>query len=269
MYVFNNIANATGHTVDGLAQAVGLDVPTLESLINEFDSHGLDVFLASSKLGLSPVDCLRSIVDLLTGNPHQPSRQHIVCFDDPNIAKMMNTLTTAQKHSIINQAIEDKFSKQSIEAILKTANLVASEGMQYITSGGHVYPGHTLLDHVGVSDATLRDKTSNRKGKGCKTTFPDLATAQNAVNFAIANSTRLQDFIRAAIPHTDDGAIVCSLYKDFGCGYRRNIVDATTIDPPTYFPHVRCVYVWLAVNANGKVFVADAYPKIDNATPSP
>jgi hypothetical protein len=71
MSLFNDIASAIGHTVDSLAQAVGADVGVLETVVNDLDGNGIDVFSAAAKLGLSPVGFLRGIVNLMNSDPHQ------------------------------------------------------------------------------------------------------------------------------------------------------------------------------------------------------
>jgi hypothetical protein len=154
------------------------------------------------------------------------------------------------------------YDRNTILAMLRAGNLKTSQGMTYTTPGGYVYTGHAM-SHVGVSDTDLKDLTSkNNKsgGKGLATSFPDEATAQAAVNFAIAHDTDLQNFIRAAVPNSSIQRTVCDTSQDFGHGYQRNVLPNGTIDPPTYLPHLHCVSVWLAVDASGNVFVVDAYP---------
>jgi hypothetical protein len=71
MSLFSDIASSIGHTVDSLAVAVGADVNLLETVINDLDDNGVDVFSFASRLGLSVEGFLSGIINLMRGDPHQ------------------------------------------------------------------------------------------------------------------------------------------------------------------------------------------------------
>lgn len=77
MSLFSDLANAIGHTVDSLAQEIGTGISNLEGVVNDLSDYGVDVFSAAAKLGLSPVDFLRSIVTFMQSDPHQQLLQRV------------------------------------------------------------------------------------------------------------------------------------------------------------------------------------------------
>jgi hypothetical protein len=170
----------------------------------------------------------------------------------------------AVDQSDVEALVRAGYDRATILMMLRTASVKNSEGKTYITSNGYTYTGHTL-SHVGVSKTVLEGQAStNNKngGKNLATSFPDAATAQAAVYFAVAHSTTLQNFIRAAVPNSSIQEKICDSSQNFGYGYQRNVHPNGTIDPPTFLPHLHCVRVWLAVDASGNVFVVDAFPTI-------
>jgi hypothetical protein len=154
--------------------------------------------------------------------------------------------------------------KQIQQAMIKAGDLKSSQGKSYTTPGGHTYQAHAS-DHIGIPATDLETqalKNNKTGGKGRATSFPDNATAQTAINFAIAHNAVLQRFILAAVPGSSIMEKVCDSSQDFGYGYQRNTLPNGTINPPTHFPHLHCALVWLAVDTSGNVFVVDAYPTI-------
>ncbi len=71
MSLFDDIAHALGHTVETLALDVGTDVYELESVVNDLAGNGIDVFSIGDRFGLSTAGFLRSIVNILRGDPHE------------------------------------------------------------------------------------------------------------------------------------------------------------------------------------------------------
>lgn len=175
---------------------------------------------------------------------------------------------TSQGYSInqpeIEALVRAGYTVDAIKKMIAGGDLHRSVGRVYTSPGGHPYTAHTSK-HIGVPDADLKDwasKTNRNGGAAFATSFPDQATAQAAVDFAIAHNTALQHFILAATPNTDIQEKVCDVSKDFGYGYQRNSLPNGTVGPPTALSHLRCVIVWLGVDADGNVFVIDAYPSV-------
>ena len=63
------------------------------------------------------------------------------------------------------------YDRDTILAMLRAGNLQRSQGKSYTTPGGHVYPAHTE-NHIGVSDADLKDLTSKNNKAGGKSSPP-------------------------------------------------------------------------------------------------
>ncbi|MBA2286951.1 MAG: hypothetical protein H0W02_15875 [Ktedonobacteraceae bacterium] len=180
------------------------------------------------------------------------------------LANMGVTVTKGQIWSLLWKG----YSNQSIEAILRTTSVQNSEGMtRTITNPDgslHTFTAHTMREHVGISDASMINTTSQNNragGKGVQTSFPDLAIAQNAVNYAIAHSSVLQDFIRHGAAGSSAHDVQCSTSLDFGHGYVRIIDRRGRIQtPPRRIGPLHCVYVLIAKNIFGVPYIEDAYP---------
>jgi hypothetical protein len=166
--------------------------------------------------------------------------------------------------SDIDALVRAGYSADAIKKMIEASDLNRRKGKTYTTPGGHPYTAHTS-DHIGVPDADLKNrasKTNKQGGAAFATSFPDEATAQAAINFAIAQNPALQNFILAATPNTNIQEKVCDPSKDFGYGYQRNSLPNGTVGPPTKLSNLHCVIVWLGVDASGNVFVIDAYPAV-------
>jgi RHS repeat-associated protein len=140
-------------------------------------------------------------------------------------------------------------------------NLIADEdgtNHSYTAANGHTYIGHTIRDHVNISDADLRieaDKTAKQGGVGRASKFTDLDTAMWAVQYAFdhmsaTDQQRYQAFLSADVKGStldfmvDTGEII-------GYGYYKG--GSVKID-------VSVVSVSLMIDSNGQVFVLSAYP---------
>lgn len=110
MSLFSDIANAIGHTVDSLAQAVGTDISILETVVNDLDGNGIDVFSAAAKLGLSAEGFLRGIVDLLNSDPHQLLLQRLTGrikpMQDPLYQLSQHWMQVANLHQSTAQTLD-------------------------------------------------------------------------------------------------------------------------------------------------------------------
>lgn len=180
------------------------------------------------------------------------------------LKRMGVTATNGQIWSLLWKG----YSNKVIEAILSTTSVLKSEGMnRTITNPDgtlHTFTGHTRKEHVGVSDASMIATTSkNNKdnGKGVQTSFPDLATAQNGVNYTIAHSSILQDFILHGAANGSAHDIQCNKSQNFGHGYVRRLNKrGKVLTPPRRIGPLHCVYVLIAKNIFGIPYIEDAYP---------
>lgn len=112
MSFFDDLARDLGKTIESLAQDVGIDSSLLESVVNDLASNGVDVFSMASKLGLTPLSFLRSVVNLMGSDPHQMLLQRLVGPIQPSQEPLsqlsqqwtqmatlhQNTAQTIQKH---------------------------------------------------------------------------------------------------------------------------------------------------------------------------
>ena len=78
MSLLDDLAKAIGHTVESLAQDIGADVGTVETVVNDLRSYGIDVFATAAQLRLDPVTFLRNVINLLGSDPHQIILQHLI-----------------------------------------------------------------------------------------------------------------------------------------------------------------------------------------------
>jgi hypothetical protein len=78
MSIFGSIAHAIGHTAESLASEIGEGIDELESLVGNLDLDGIDILSNAARLGLSPARFLRSMLDLIRGDPHQMLLNHLV-----------------------------------------------------------------------------------------------------------------------------------------------------------------------------------------------
>jgi hypothetical protein len=195
-------------------------------------------------------------------------------FNDAGIAKKMNPLTGAQQLYIIDLITNKKYAgdpKDAVIAILNTNTLQQSEGMTTLADNKtHTYVGHTLSSHVAIDRPILIERTSKSNNKGGRsdvTSFSNPEVAQNGVNMVIARSTKLQAFIKAAIPNTNEQDTQCGSTSDnFGYGYVRNPIlkdgRVTGYGPSIPYNSIHCVTVVMGINEDGQPFIMDAYPAI-------
>lgn len=94
MSLFSEIAYAVGHTVDSLAQDVGAGIDELESLINDLNSNGIDIFSTAAHVGLSITGFLRRMIDILRSDPYQTLLNYVVAPIKPADASV--TMLAAQ-----------------------------------------------------------------------------------------------------------------------------------------------------------------------------
>lgn len=154
MSLFDDIANAIGHTIDSLAQDVGVDVSMLENVVNDLGSYGVNVLSEASKLGLSPVGFLRNIVNLVNSDPHQLLLQRLTGpikrMDDPLYQLSQQWEQMAMLHQntaqTINTHITDLFQSggtQSYSGLAADALWTTNQNYQkYFTT--------VLIEHAQV-----------------------------------------------------------------------------------------------------------------------
>jgi Bacterial CdiA-CT RNAse A domain len=162
---------------------------------------------------------------------------------------------------------ENEENLDDAQALLKTSTVQQSEGMTTLSDNRHhTYTGHTFRDHVAIDRSVLIDRTSkssSQHGTKAATSFSNPEAAQNGVNMVIAKSTKLQNFIKAAVPNTNMQDTQCGNTSDnFGYGYKRNRLPGKVggYGPPTPYNSLHYVTVWVGIDASRKPFIIDAYP---------
>ncbi|GCE28094.1 hypothetical protein KDA_35780 [Dictyobacter alpinus] len=114
MSLFSDIANTIGHTVESLATSVGVDASMLETIVNELDGNGVDVFSFSARLGLSVEAFLSGIVNLMRGDPHQLLLQRLT-----GPAKPLDTTLSLLAQQWAQAASLHQDTAQAIDAHMK------------------------------------------------------------------------------------------------------------------------------------------------------
>jgi hypothetical protein len=159
------------------------------------------------------------------------------------------------------------YSNQSIEYILSVAGVQASQGQSFTRRrrrGSYTAYGHGM-NHVTIGDPATKDAAMYAAvasgTKPTETTFPDLATAQKAANYAIAHNSGLQTFIDTGAPNSEAWATV-----DLPPALGRNCYGYTydsTLPPPhvrKIGPPLKRVRIGLFKDASGRVYIFDIYP---------
>jgi hypothetical protein len=161
--------------------------------------------------------------------------------------------------------LANKYDPEQLRAILKTRDLSGSENMQITYPSGNTGIAHTMQEHVNITDQDLQglaSKSNKQGGKGLATRFTDQTVAQNAIDETIANSTKLQDFIKNGKPNTNEADVFYDPNQVFGSGYQRIVVKNKGVNQyiPQTLSSLHSVKVILAKDANGRVFVLSAFP---------
>lgn len=111
----DRIAHAVGHTIETLADDVGSDVHALEGLVGDLATYGMDVLSVASKLGMTPVNFLKAVVEVISGDPHAQLQRYVQA---PGLwvnwsAHRMNGhwQTMTAHHSSIKQQIDTEFEQ--------------------------------------------------------------------------------------------------------------------------------------------------------------
>jgi hypothetical protein len=195
-------------------------------------------------------------------HPLTPAQQQAA--DDALATLTRDGITVDQ--SEIEALARAGYSADAIVAIIKLGTIGDSTGKFIYAANGHPYVAHAN-EHIGLQPADLIDRTtrSNRNnGAGRATTFYGEASAQDAINWAIAGDPAAQAFINAATPNASMQIRRCAgagEQKDWGFGYERQAPDrAGNYPPPILHAHLNCVFVWIAIDPYGEPFIVDAFP---------
>lgn len=158
------------------------------------------------------------------------------------------------------------YDANAIVAIIKLGTISDSMGKAVYATNGHPYFAHGW-QHIALRPADMiatTQKSNRNQGKGRETTFYGNASAQDAINWAIAGDPAAQDFINAAVPNTQMQITRCASaaeHKDWGFGYERQPAARDgSYPPPILHEHLNCVTVWIAVDSSGEPFIVDAFP---------
>lgn len=165
------------------------------------------------------------------------------------------TVTNAQIEALLKAG----YSEDQIYYILKTADLTKSANLFITDYAGRKVYGHTLSLHVKISNTDLKKRALT--DQRLRSTFKDQQTAQNAVNYAIANSSALQDFItNGAAGHTATDTVCYHSQPLPNLGYGYQPVPPLPSQKVERVGPLHCMQVTLAKTILGIIFVLTSFP---------
>lgn len=119
MSLLDDLANAFGHTIDSLAQDLGVATSDLEQIVNELAGFGIDVFSVASKVHLDPLTLLRNLVSLMKGDPHQAMISSMTApfksYEEPLYQLSQQWSQMAFLHQTTAQAIQQRMDGTALK----------------------------------------------------------------------------------------------------------------------------------------------------------
>lgn len=162
-------------------------------------------------------------------------------------------------NSQIEELLKAGYTEDQVYYILKTSDLSKSANMYITDYAGHKVYGHTLSLHVKISNTDLKKRALT--DQKLRSSFNDQKTAQNAVNYAIANSSVLQEFIKNGAAGSTQSATICYRTKPLpNLGYGYEPVPPLPSTKVIKVGPLHCMHVVLAKTILGIIFVLTSYP---------
>ncbi len=163
------------------------------------------------------------------------------------------------KDSQIEELLKAGYTEDQVYYILKAANLDKSADMYITAYDGHKVYGHTLSSHVNISNTDLRKRALT--DQRLRSSFKDQKTAQNAVNYTIANSPILQEFIKngaAGSTASDTKCYHTTPPPNLGYGYEP--VPPLPSKKVVKVGPLHCMHITLGKTILGIIFILTSYP---------
>ena len=215
MSLFSDIANTIGHTVDSLAQAVGADVSILETVINDLDGNGIEVFSAAAKLGLSAEGFLCSIVGLMNSDPHQLLLQRLTGpikpMDDPLYQLSQNWMQVANLHQSTAQMLDTHINELFQGSGIESYSGPAADSL-WETHQDYQQHFTVLVDHAQTQQARhatlgghIDDYLSQAPGKVYSLSTPVASFAVLSLDTATADISVLDEPAVQVIEEVTEG----------------------------------------------------------------
>lgn len=168
MSLLDDLANAFGHTIDSLAQDLGVATSDLEQIVNELAGFGIDVFSVASKIHLDPLTLLRNLVSLMKGDPHQAMISSMTApfkpYEEPLYQLSQQWAQMAVLHQTTAQAIQ-----QHMDELLSSSGSSSYSGPAATT----LLNTHTSYQHYFTNAVVPHASTQGTRHQGLAQGFSD------------------------------------------------------------------------------------------------